>query len=145
MRILSMLLPFAVICRNRGRGLHDREPVLRSGGTAPLRTAFATIGVSRENGFWKWKWESWRDGLPKPPANGYRFPMATVEAAFASNAASRRAWIVTTVAAAGGHNILTDPHPSERASRSGWPAPSESSRGHRLRTVAAHRCSADLA
>lgn len=29
-------------------------------------------------GFWKWKWESMVEGLPKPPANGYRFRKSVV-------------------------------------------------------------------
>src|SRR5436190_14695197 len=27
--------------------------------------------VMREGDFWKWQLDRWRDGLPKPPANGY--------------------------------------------------------------------------
>ena len=38
--------------------------------------------TGREGSYWTWQWERWREGLPKPPANGYRFPMATPETAW---------------------------------------------------------------
>src|SRR5512141_3517134 len=35
--------------------------------------------VGREGSYWVWQWERWRDGLPKPPSNGYDVPMAAPE------------------------------------------------------------------
>src|SRR6476620_4128479 len=53
--------------------LHDTRP--------PLHHARHTssgyvnnYGDLPHESFLKWRWERWTQGLPKPPANGYRFP-----------------------------------------------------------------------
>ena len=71
-------------------------------------------------GFWDWKLEQWRLGLPKKPEGGYRFETARPDPRALS--ANRRDVTVTWVGHAtllvqmGGLNILTDPQFSERAS-----------------------------
>ncbi len=71
-------------------------------------------------GFWKWKRDQWREGLPKKPDGGYRFPLLKPDAKFlASNRTeSTVTWIghATLLLQMKGVNILTDPHFSERAS-----------------------------
>ncbi|MEO8136710.1 MAG: MBL fold metallo-hydrolase [Betaproteobacteria bacterium] len=70
--------------------------------------------------YWRWKWEAWRNGLPHPPANGYRFPMAVPEVAWlqANRSEPSVTWIghATLLLQIAGQNILTDPHLSARAS-----------------------------
>lgn len=92
-------------------------------GSAPHRTPQGFRNVyphPEKSGFWKWKWEQWRDGLPNKPAGGYRFETARPDAAFLR--ANRRETTVTWVGHAtvllqtAGVNILTDPQFSERAS-----------------------------
>ena len=71
-------------------------------------------------GFWKWKWEQWREGLPKKPAGGYQFEAARPDVAYLR--ANRRdttvTWIghSTVLFQTAGVNVLTDPQFSERAS-----------------------------
>lgn len=71
-------------------------------------------------GFWKWKREQWREGLPKKPKEGYRFSQVKPDLAYLS--ANRNDTTVTWIGHATlllqikGINILTDPHFSERAS-----------------------------
>ncbi len=71
-------------------------------------------------GFWDWKLEQWKLGVPKKPAEGYRFE--TVRGDLKYLAANRRDATVTWVGHAtllvqiGGLNVLTDPQFSERAS-----------------------------
>ena len=70
--------------------------------------------------FWKWQWERFTQGLPKPPANGYRFPLAQPDLAWikANRQAPSVTWIghATALLQIGGKNVLTDPMFSERAS-----------------------------
>ena len=68
-----------------------------------------------KTGFWKWKWEQWRDGLPRRPEGGYRFELARPD--FERNNPSVT-WVghATVLVRMGGLNVLTDPQFSERAS-----------------------------
>jgi len=70
-------------------------------------------------GFWRWQWERWRQGLPREPAEGYRFPVATPDPArLARRDRATLTWIghSTLLLQLDGLNILTDPQFSERAS-----------------------------
>lgn len=77
--------------------------------------------------FLKWQWERWRDGLPKPPANGYAFPFVQPELDWLQQNRSHPSatWIghATVLLQLGGLNILTDPIFSERASPVAWFGP----------------------
>lgn len=78
-------------------------------------------GLNNESGsFWKWQYERARDGLPKPPANGYRFDLIKPDAAWlaANRTETTATWIghATVLMQVAGVNILTDPHLTERAS-----------------------------
>ncbi|WP_155835143.1 MBL fold metallo-hydrolase [Herbaspirillum sp. RV1423] len=70
--------------------------------------------------FVKWQWERITQGLPKAPANNYRFPMAVPEVAWlqANKTVPSVTWIghATALLQIGGMNVLTDPMFSERAS-----------------------------
>ncbi|HSG20806.1 MAG TPA: MBL fold metallo-hydrolase, partial [Burkholderiaceae bacterium] len=76
--------------------------------------------TTAHDGFWRWKWDQWWDDLPKPPANGYAFPVLQVDSAYlAANAGEvTLTWIghATLLLQLGGVNILVDPMFSERAS-----------------------------
>ena len=69
--------------------------------------------------FWKWQWERWRAGVPKPPREPV--PRAEPEAAFLQANATEPTltWLghATVLLQVGSYNILTDPHLTERASR----------------------------
>lgn len=73
-----------------------------------------------KTGFWKWKWEQWRDSLPNKPPGGYRFETAQPETAYlkANRSETTVTWIghATVLFQTAGVNILTDPQFSERAS-----------------------------
>ncbi|WDZ97741.1 MBL fold metallo-hydrolase [Herbaspirillum sp. WKF16] len=70
--------------------------------------------------FWKWQWERLTQGLPKPPANDYRFPVQKPDLAWlkANRIAPSVTWIghATAFIQIGGKNVLTDPMFSQRAS-----------------------------
>jgi N-acyl-phosphatidylethanolamine-hydrolysing phospholipase D len=72
------------------------------------------------SGFWKWKWEQLRDGVPHAPPGGWDIPAVITDAARLREPARdpRLTWIghSTFLLQAGGLNILTDPQFSERAS-----------------------------
>ncbi len=76
--------------------------------------------VEHPDGFWKWKRDQWRNGLPKKPQGGYRFPLLKPDTIFlnANRSDATVTWIghATLLLQLQGVNILTDPHFSERAS-----------------------------
>ena len=76
--------------------------------------------VAREGSFWKWQLERRRQGVPKPPANGYDFPMAEPRVEYLRNnhTETTLTWIghATVLLQTAGLNMLTDPHFTERAS-----------------------------
>jgi N-acyl-phosphatidylethanolamine-hydrolysing phospholipase D len=69
-----------------------------------------------KGGFWKWKWNQWRDGLPRRPAGGYAFE--TVKSDVLPGLNPSVTWVghATVLLRVGGLSVLTDPHFSERAS-----------------------------
>ena len=70
--------------------------------------------------FWKWQMERWQKGLPKIPEGGWHFPAVHPDSAWlkANRTVPALTWIghATLLVQAGGLNILTDPHLTERAS-----------------------------
>ncbi len=85
------------------------------------RNSFRNVHPTEPRGsFWKWQWERWRKGLPKTPPGGYRFELLEPDVPFlkANGRETTVTWIghATLLIQAGGVNILTDPHMSERAS-----------------------------
>ena len=73
-----------------------------------------------KSGFWRWKWEQWRAGLPREPAGGWRFETARadIDALRERRANPSVTWVghATVLLQMGGLNVLTDPFFSERAS-----------------------------
>jgi N-acyl-phosphatidylethanolamine-hydrolysing phospholipase D len=69
-----------------------------------------------KTGFWKWKWEQWRDGLPRRPEGGYRFE--TVESDLSAAINPSVTWVghATVLVRVGGITVITDPQFSGRAS-----------------------------
>ena len=67
-----------------------------------------------KTGFWKWKMEQWREGLPKRPEGGWRFALA--EPAFSENPSVTWVGHATVLLRVGGRTVITDPQFSERAS-----------------------------
>ncbi|WP_052449847.1 MBL fold metallo-hydrolase [Caballeronia concitans] len=111
-----------------GSSSHNEEPRrYASGEPQPLHHARHTSAGFENNygdlpraSFLKWQWERITQGLPKPPANGYRFPMAHPDVAFlkANRTVDTLTWIghASALVQIDGVNILTDPVFSERAS-----------------------------
>jgi N-acyl-phosphatidylethanolamine-hydrolysing phospholipase D len=85
-----------------------------------FRNNYAQVPAGGWGRFFKWKYEEWKEGAPKPPANGYRFPMAQPDLAFLQSNRSEPSitWVghATLLLQVAGANILTDPHFSSRAS-----------------------------
>ena len=70
-------------------------------------------------GFWRWKWEQIRDGVPQAPPGGWKIASVTTDAArLREPPGPQLTWIghASFLVQAGGMNILTDPQFSERAS-----------------------------
>jgi N-acyl-phosphatidylethanolamine-hydrolysing phospholipase D len=67
-----------------------------------------------KGGFWRWKWDQLREGLPANPEGGYRFETAKPE--LAANPSVTWVGHATVLLRVGGLSVLTDPHFSERAS-----------------------------
>jgi N-acyl-phosphatidylethanolamine-hydrolysing phospholipase D len=72
-------------------------------------------------GFWKWKWQQSRDGLPRRPQGGYRFDVAKPDLSLNPSVT----WVghATLLLKVGGLSVLTDPQFSERASPLGFAGP----------------------
>ena len=77
-------------------------------------------GHDAHGGFWLWKWEQLRDGVPKPPPGGWKTPHTKTDAAAlrANTTQPTVTWIghATFLLQLAGMNILTDPQFSPRAS-----------------------------
>jgi N-acyl-phosphatidylethanolamine-hydrolysing phospholipase D len=69
---------------------------------------------AEKGGFWRWKWEQLRDGLPRDPEDGYRFE--TAAPTLVGNPSVTWVGHATVLLRVGGMSVLTDPHFSERAS-----------------------------
>jgi N-acyl-phosphatidylethanolamine-hydrolysing phospholipase D len=92
-------------------------------GSKPHRsgTKFSNVYPHPEKaGFWKWKWEQWREGLPKKPEDGYHFETARTNPTFlrSNKRETTVTWVghATVLLQTAGVNVLTDPQFSERAS-----------------------------
>ena len=68
----------------------------------------------KKGGFWRWKWDQLREGLPRNPEEGWRFETAKPQ--LAANPSVTWVGHATVLLRVGGLNVLTDPHFSERAS-----------------------------
>ena len=75
----------------------------------------------------KWQWQRLLDGLPKPPAGGYQFPLEKPDLNWLqhNHSEATATWIghATVLLQIDGVNILTDPIFSERASPVQWAGP----------------------
>jgi L-ascorbate metabolism protein UlaG (beta-lactamase superfamily) len=69
---------------------------------------------AEKSGFWRWKWDQLREGLPREPQEGYRFATATPD--LVANPSATWVGHATVLLRVGGLSVLTDPHFSERAS-----------------------------
>jgi L-ascorbate metabolism protein UlaG (beta-lactamase superfamily) len=69
-----------------------------------------------KGGFWRWKWDQWRYGLPQRPEGGYRFEIAQSGAGALPNPSVTWVGHSTLLLRVGGKVVLTDPQFSERAS-----------------------------
>lgn len=74
----------------------------------------------KRGSFWKWQRERWARGLPRIPDEGWHFPLRHPDVAWlgANRDEPALTWIghATFLLQAGGLNILTDPHLTDRAS-----------------------------
>lgn len=77
-------------------------------------------GHDSHSGFWLWKWEQLRDGVPGTPPGGWKIPHMKSDAAAlrANTTEPTLTWIghATFLVQLAGMNVLTDPQFSERAS-----------------------------
>ena len=85
------------------------------------------IGPHQSQGFWRWQWQRWRDGLPPAPA---QYPVVKSVAPALDFLHSKRStasvtWInhASLLIQIGGLNLLTDPIWSDRASPIGFLGP----------------------
>jgi L-ascorbate metabolism protein UlaG (beta-lactamase superfamily) len=69
---------------------------------------------AEKGGYWRWKWDQLRDGLPVNPEDGYRFEAARSD--LVANPSVTWVGHATVLLRVGGLSVLTDPHFSERAS-----------------------------
>ena len=70
--------------------------------------------------FWAWQWERLLNGLPKPPAEGWKLPAVKTDPALLRSASANPSatWIghATVLLRIAGMNVLFDPNFSQRAS-----------------------------
>jgi L-ascorbate metabolism protein UlaG (beta-lactamase superfamily) len=70
--------------------------------------------------FWLWKWEQMKEGVPKPPPDGWKIPHVRADAAAlrANTGTATATWIghASFLVQIAGMNVLMDPQFSERAS-----------------------------
>lgn len=75
----------------------------------------------------KWRWHALVNGLPRPPENGYAFPLDQPDVQWikANRSQDSLTWIghASTLLQINGSNVLTDPVFSERASPVSWLGP----------------------
>jgi N-acyl-phosphatidylethanolamine-hydrolysing phospholipase D len=128
LRPLSALIAFAMLTGCSSSTVARSEEANTPSEPQPLHHARRTASGTFENNYsnlprgsvWKWRWERWTQGLPKPPANGYDFPMAHPDVAWlkANRSADTLTWIghASALLQLNGVNILCDPIFSERAS-----------------------------
>lgn len=94
----------------------DKPHHTRSG----FRNNYPGLDIGDLTRLMRWQWERFRDDLPKPPANDYRFPRAEPDLAWlaANRSEPSATWIghATVLMQVNGVNVLTDPIFSERAS-----------------------------
>jgi L-ascorbate metabolism protein UlaG (beta-lactamase superfamily) len=76
---------------------------------------------AEKGGFWRWKWDQIRSGLPANPLEGYRF--ATASPDLVPNPSVTWVGHATVLVRVGGRSVLTDPQFSERASPVGFAGP----------------------
>lgn len=71
-------------------------------------------------GYWRWQWERWSNGVPVVPDGGWHFPLLKPDVAFLQSNRTQNTvtWIghATVLLQLSGVNILTDPHFTERTS-----------------------------
>jgi L-ascorbate metabolism protein UlaG (beta-lactamase superfamily) len=67
-----------------------------------------------KQGFWRWKWDQLREGVPAEPEGGYRFEPARPN--LVANPSVTWVGHATVLLRVGGMSLLTDPHFSGRAS-----------------------------
>ena len=105
-------------CATPGNPYYDRTRAHHT--PEGFRNNYVAALANGSANFWKWQWERTRDGLPKPPANGYAFPVHAPDVAWlrANRSETAATWIghATVLLQMAGVNILTDPHLTERAS-----------------------------
>jgi len=76
------------------------------------------IERSDKPGLWRWQWERFRDGLPKPPAAPIVGVKPDLELINSESSQPRVTWVghSTLLVQVDGLNLLTDPHWGQRAS-----------------------------
>jgi len=110
---LALLAPLAVLTW----GCMTRNPYFDPAKPHHTPTGFRnSYPHDPPHGFWKWKREQLREGLPKKPEGGYRFEVASADVPTLANPSVTWIGHATVLVRVGGLNILTDPHFTERAS-----------------------------